>query len=59
MDSLDLIEKNKEQFIEQDNSKATYANKIDKDETKIKWNMEAKKIIAKLMLSTPKPGRMV
>lgn len=56
LDSLDLIEKNKEQFIEQDNSKATYANKIDKDETKIKWNMEAKKIIAKVNAFYSKPG---
>lgn len=56
LDSLDLIEKNKEQFIHQDNKKATYANKIDKDETKIQWDMDAKKIVAKINAFHPKPG---
>ncbi len=36
------------EFKEQDHSKATYANKILKEETKIDWSNSAKKIIAKI-----------
>ena len=56
LDSLDLIENNKEQYTHQDNSQATYANKIDKDETKIQWDIDAKRIVAKINAFYPKPG---
>lgn len=36
------------EFKEQDHSKATYANKVLKEETKIDWNNSAKKIIANI-----------
>ena len=54
--ALDLIEKKKDQFVPQDNSKATYAKKIDKQETKINWYSSAKKLIAKINAFYPSPG---
>ncbi len=54
--ALELIEKNKANFIEQNESVATYAKKIQKTETKINWNEEAKKIIAKINAFYPNPG---
>jgi len=47
-DCLDLIEIGKAKFVEQDHNKATYAQKIDKEEAKIKWDEDAIKIIAKI-----------
>ena len=43
-------------FIDQDNSKATYAKKILKSEGKIDWNEEAIKIIGKINGLNPSPG---
>ena len=54
--SLDLIEKNSENFIDQVEKEATYAKKIDKKESKIDWNTEAKNIIAKINALYPNPG---
>ena len=54
--SLDLIEGKKAIFKEQNENDATYAFKIEKKETKIEWNKEAKKIIAKINGLYPKPG---
>ena len=56
LEALELIEKNKANFIDQNESKATYAKKIQKTETKINWNEEAKKIIAKINAFYPNPG---
>lgn len=56
LDSLDLIENKKEKFISQDNMQKTYAAKIEKSETKIKWNSNAKKIVAKINALYPNPG---
>ena len=39
---LNLIEKKLEKFIPQNESKATYAKKINKTETKIDWSQKAK-----------------
>ena len=36
--SLKFIENGNSKFIDQDHSQATYAKKIDKNETKINWN---------------------
>ena len=55
-DCLDLIEIGKAKFIEQDYDKATHAQKIDKEEAKIKWNEDAIKIIAKINGLYPNPG---
>ena len=46
--SLNLIETNNFKLIDQDETKATYASKIDKKESKIDWNIPAKKLIAKI-----------
>ena len=53
---LDLIEIGKAEFVEQDHNKATHAQKIDKEEAKIKWNEDAIKIIAKINGLYPNPG---
>ena len=54
--ALELIEKNEASFTDQNNSEATYAKKITKTESKIDWNLEAKKIIAKINAFHPNPG---
>ena len=54
--SLESIEKNSETFIDQVEKEATYAKKIDKKESKIEWNTEAKNIIAKINALYPSPG---
>ena len=56
LDTLKLIEDNKVNFTEQNESKATYAKKIEKSETKISWNDDAEKIIAKINAFSPNPG---
>lgn len=54
--SLNLIETNNFKLIDQDETKATYARKIDKKESKIDWNTPAKKLIAKINGLSPFPG---
>ena len=54
--ALDLIENNTFNFKEQDNAAATYAKKVDKSETEIKWNLPAKNLIAKINGLSPYPG---
>ncbi len=56
IDCLDIVEKGKERFIPQDSTKATYAKKIKKEETKINWNDKAKNIVAKINALYPNPG---
>ena len=56
LESLELIEAKKEKFINQDSTQATYAKKINKDESKIKWDNDAKKIIANINALYPAPG---
>ena len=56
IESLTLLEKKKEIFKPQDDTKASYAKKIDKSETKISWNEDACKIIAKINALYPSPG---
>jgi len=55
-DCLDLIEIGKAKFVEQDHNKATHAQKINKEEAKIKWDEDAIKIIAKINGLYPNPG---
>ena len=54
--SLKNIENDNQKFINQDNSKATYAKKIDKNETKINWNGDAYKVLAHIHGLSPSPG---
>ena len=56
LDTLKLIEDKKANFIEQNESEATYAKKIEKSETKISWNDDAEKILAKINAFSPNPG---
>ena len=57
LENIDDIFEGKAVFKEQDHSKATYANKINKSEGKISWNNDAaKKIIGKINALYPFPG---
>ena len=55
-ENIDLILHNKAVFKEQDHKNATYAHKINKFESKINWNEDAKKILGKINGLYPKPG---
>ena len=56
LDNVDDILEDKAKFIDQDHSKATYAKKIDKEESRIDWNEDAAKIIGKINGLFPSPG---
>jgi len=56
LDTLKLIESKRADFTEQNESEATYAKKIEKTETKINWNDDAEKIVAKINAFSPNPG---
>ncbi len=56
LDNIDDILDDKATFIEQDNSKATYASKIQKSEGEIDWTESAKNIIGKINGLYPTPG---
>ena len=43
-------------FINQIHSEATYAKKIDKNETKINWDLDASKVLAHIHGLSPSPG---
>jgi len=56
IDSLKRIEDGDSKFVEQAHSEATYAKKIDKNETKINWNFHANKVLAYIHGLSPSPG---
>ena len=56
LDKIDDIFLDKAIFKEQDHQKATYAEKINKSESKISWNESALKIIGKINGLYPFPG---
>ena len=56
IESLKTLETNSLKFIDQNNSEATYAKKIDKSETKINWNFDSKKVLAHIHGLSPNPG---
>ena len=56
LDALDLIKSGDAKFIPQNENEATYAKKINKKESKITWNEDADKIIAKINALNPSPG---
>ena len=56
VDDIEGIFENKKKFFEQDHSKATYANKVKKEEGRIDWNDEAENIIGKINGLYPVPG---
>ena len=43
-------------FTAQVHSEATYAKKIDKNETKIDWSLDATKVLARIHGLSPNPG---
>ncbi len=54
--SLKLIEKNSLKFTYQDENLATYANKINKREAIVDWNLTAKQLVANIKALNPSPG---
>jgi len=50
------IDEKKAKFIKQDKTKATYAYKINKDESKINWNDSSSSILSKINALNPAPG---
>ena len=56
LDCIDDIFEGKVKFVEQDHTKATYAKKIDKQEGKISWDLNAENILAKINGLYPFPG---
>jgi len=56
IESLKNIENGKAKFIDQIYSNSTYAKKIDKNETKINWRLDANKVIAYIHGLSPNPG---
>jgi len=53
---LSAIENGSSKFINQNNSQATYAKKIEKNETKINWYKDANKVLAHIHGLSPNPG---
>ena len=56
LECLSLIENGEAKFIKQNASKATYAKKINKKESKINWEDSAKNILSKINGLNPSPG---
>ena len=56
VENLKRLEEGNLKFIEQVHSEATYAKKIDKDETKINWGLDATKVLAHIHGLSPSPG---
>ena len=56
LDNVDDILEGKAKFVEQDHSKATYAEKINKRESQIDWKNDASEIIGKINGLMPVPG---
>jgi len=54
--ALDDIFDDKAKFIEQDDTHATYAKKVKKNESKIDWEENAKNVIGKINGLNPNPG---
>ena len=54
--SLKIIESGNSEYIEQDHSQATYAKKINKNEAKINWNLNAEQVLAYIHALSPNPG---
>ena len=56
LEAINLIENKKANFIDQDETEATYAKKIEKNEGKLTWKENADKVIAKINALNPNPG---
>ncbi len=56
IECLKLIENGEAQFINQNSDEASYAKKIEKNESKINWQNSAKDILSKINGLNPSPG---
>ena len=56
LECIDEIEGGKAKFMDQDEQKATYAKKINKEEGKINWDNSAENILAQINSLFPNPG---
>jgi len=56
IECLQNIEKTNSECVEQIHSEATYAKKINKEETKINWNLDANTVLAHIHALSPSPG---
>jgi len=56
IEGLKDIEDGSAKFTDQIHSQATYAKKIDKNETKINWSLDSSKVIAHIHGLSPNPG---
>ena len=56
LECIDEIEGGKAKFMDQDQQKATYAKKINKEEGKINWDNSAENILAQINSLLPNPG---
>ena len=56
IENLKRLEGGNLKFIGQIHSEATYAEKINKDETKINWSLDATKVLAHIHGLSPNPG---
>ena len=56
IESLKNIEDGEAKFTDQIHSEATYAKKINKNETKINWGLDASKVLAHIHGMSPNPG---
>ena len=56
LECIDEIEVGKAKFMDQDEQKATYAKKINKEEGKINWDNSAENILAQINSLLPNPG---
>ena len=56
LEALSFIEKNNYNLYEQNEGLVSYAKKIEKKETEIKWSLPAKNLIAKINGLNPSPG---
>jgi methionyl-tRNA formyltransferase len=54
--ALDMIGKGKAEFVDQDDSQATYCRKIDKSDACIRWEQPAEHVMRQIRAMTPWPG---
>ncbi len=54
--NLKIIQTGNPKFTNQDNSQATYAKKVEKNEARIDWKIDADKVLAHIHGLSPRPG---
>jgi len=54
--ALDLVERGKAVFTEQDHSRATYTRKFSKEDARIEWSRSAEEVARHVRAMTPRPG---